>query len=145
MNSPKILILYYSQTGNTEKIAQAVMKGIKSKINTVELKYFVSPDELAKADVIIIGAPTYNGKVPMGIQKTLEETKNSGVDLKGKIGAAFGSYGWSGEAPSLILKELENTFQMRVYKPALLVKGEPTQKDLDNSIQFGLEIVNMAS
>ncbi len=143
MKTRKILILYYSQTGNTEKMAKAVMRGINKKANTVELKYFSTPDELAIADAILVGVPTYNGTVPISIEKLFKETITRGISLKGKIGAAFGSFGWSGEAPSLMLEEMEKTFQMNVYKPVLLVKDEPSQQDLDNCIQFGLEVLKM--
>ena len=138
-----ILILYYSQTGNTEKMAKAIQKGIDNKVNNVELKYFSTPEELAKADIIIIGVPTYHGSVPISINKLFKDTEAKGVDLKGKIGAAFGSYGWSGEAPALVLAEMEKTFQMKVYKPPLLVKGEPSSTDLNECNRFGREVLKM--
>ncbi|RLI35986.1 nitric oxide synthase, partial [Candidatus Bathyarchaeota archaeon] len=50
------------------------------------------------------------------ISNLLEEAAINKINLKNKIGAAFGSYGWSGEAPSRVLEVLENIFQMNVIK-----------------------------
>ncbi|MBU3934217.1 MAG: flavodoxin domain-containing protein, partial [Candidatus Omnitrophica bacterium] len=56
----KILIIYYSQTGNTKKMAGLVAEGVKSEGVDVELKNVeeVKARELLKADGIIIGSPT---------------------------------------------------------------------------------------
>jgi flavorubredoxin len=51
--------------------------------------------------------------------------------LKGKIGAAFGSYGWSGEAPRLVLEILKNKFEMEVVEPPLLIKYTPDNDGLE--------------
>jgi flavorubredoxin len=53
-----------------------------------------------------------------------------GVNLKGKVGAAFGSYGWSGEAPKLLLEIMKNKFEMQVTEPPLLSKYVPDEKTL---------------
>ena len=54
-----------------------------------------------------------------------------GISLKGKIGAAFGSYGWSGEAPKLILEIMKYKFEMQVVEPPLLAKYLPDQNVLN--------------
>lgn len=96
---PRILILYYSRTGNTEKMARAVEEGAKSVAGVdVEMSYYAQPEELAKADAIIFGVPTYFHDITLDMKKSLEQVAAKGINLKGKVGAAFGSYGWS-EAP----------------------------------------------
>jgi flavodoxin I len=101
----KILVLYYSRTGNTEKMANAVAQGaqINDSIN-VELSFHVEPREFSSFDAVIVGAPTYHHEMPVDFKNLFEELAVQGISLKGKIGAAFGSYGWSGEAPKLILE-----------------------------------------
>ncbi|UCF58354.1 MAG: flavodoxin domain-containing protein [Candidatus Bathyarchaeota archaeon] len=56
---PKILIVYYSHTGNTEKMAKAVAEGARTvqKVE-VELKRYEPPWGLADFDAVLIGAPT---------------------------------------------------------------------------------------
>ncbi len=65
--------------------------------------------------------------MPVDFKNLFEEAAVQGISLKGKIGAAFGSYGWSGEAPKLILEIMKNKFEMQVVEPPLLAKYIPTK------------------
>jgi flavorubredoxin len=137
----KILILYYSRSGNTEKMAKAVAEGAKNAGNMeVELNYHVEADELAGFDAIFVGAPTYHHDTPIDMKKLFEEAAEKGISLKGKVGAAFGSYGWSGEAPKLLLEIMKNRFEMRVTEPPLLAKYVPNEKMLGMCRDFGKRV-----
>jgi len=134
----KLLILYYSQTGNTGAMARTVAEGAKSVVGiNVELKYFARPEDLAEADGIILGTPTYHHDIGIEMKRLLEEVAVKGINLKGKVGAAFGSYGWSGEAPSLLLEVMKNKFEMETIEPALLIKYNPDEKGLEECRKFG--------
>jgi flavorubredoxin len=136
-----ILIVYYSRTGDTEKLAKAVADGAKNGGKAqIELTYFVEPEELEKFDAIIVGVPTYNHDIPIEIQKLFMEAALKGINLKGKVCAAFGSYGWSGEAPKLVLEIMKNKFEMRGSEPPLLVKYTPDQNALDLAGAFGKRV-----
>ena len=89
----KILIIYYSQTGNTKKMAGLVAEGVKSEGVDVELKNVeeVKARELLKADGIIIGSPTYYGGMAYQIKRLLDESVEFHGELAGKAGAAFSS------------------------------------------------------
>jgi flavodoxin I len=127
----KILVLYYSRSGNTEKMAKAVAEGAKNAGNPdVELNYHVDAEELASFDAILLGAPTYHHDMPIDMKKLFENAAAKGINLKGKVGAAFGSYGWSGEAPKLLLEIMKNKFEMQVTEPPLLAKYVPDEKTL---------------
>ncbi len=136
--SLKILIIYYSQTGNTEKMARAIEEGAKSVVGIdVEVKYFAKPEELGEADAIIFGMPTYYHDIGMDMKSLLEAASKQEINLKGKVGAAFGSYGWSGEAPNMILEILKNRFEMDVVEPALRIKYNPDKKGLEECNKLG--------
>jgi flavodoxin I len=138
---PKILILYYSRTGNTEKIAKAVTEGAKTVEGIdVELNYHVTPETLDNFDAIIVGTPTYHHDMTIDIKNLFEEAAVKGINLKGKIGAAFGSYGWSGEAPKLVLEIMKNKFEMELIEPSLLIKYAPEQSALEKSRELGKKI-----
>jgi flavorubredoxin len=135
---PEILIIYDSHTGNTEKMAEAVAEGAKSVAGVeVDQKYFAKPEELAKADAIIIGAPTYYHDMTIPIKQMLEEAAKANVQLEGKIGTAFGSYGWSGEAPRLVLEILKNRFGMKTLEPGLDVLYTPNEAKLEECRKLG--------
>jgi len=135
---PKLLILYDSQTGNTEKMAEAVAEGARSIANVeVSLKYYARPEELAEVSGIVFGSPTYYHDMTVPIKQMLEEAARSNIQLKGKVGAAFGSYGWSGEAPRLILEILKNKFNMKTIEPSLTVLYTPNQAKLEECRKLG--------
>ncbi|MEJ2271416.1 MAG: flavodoxin domain-containing protein [Candidatus Bathyarchaeota archaeon] len=137
-NLLKILIVYYSQTGNTEKMARAIEEGAKSVAGIdVEVKYFVKPEELVDVNGIILGMPTYYHEIGMDMKNLLEGVSKEEIDLKGKVGAAFGSYGWSGEAPNLLLEIMKNRFEMDVVEPALRIKYNPDEKGLEDCRELG--------
>jgi len=137
----KILVLYYSRTGNTEKMANAVAEGARSAANVeVELNYHVEAEELGKFDAILVGAPTYHHDTPMDIKNLFEEAAVKNINLKGKVGAAFGSYGWSGEAPKFVLEIMKNKFEMRVTDPPLLAKYSPDQNTLNTCRNLGKHV-----
>lgn len=138
---PKVLVLYYSKTGNTEKMAKAVMEGVNTVQGVeVELNYYVPLETLGDFDAIIVGVPTYHHDLPIGVKKLFEEAAVKNVILKGKKGAVFGSYGWSGEAPHLILEIMENKFGMQVLKPLLLIKYAPDEKGLEECRKLGRNV-----
>jgi flavorubredoxin len=112
-------------------MAQAVAEGVKSAGNAdVELNFHVEADELATFDAILMGAPTYHHDMPIEMKKLFEDAADKGINLKRKVGATFGSYGWSGEAPKFLLEIMKNRFEMQVVEPPLLAKYVPDEKML---------------
>jgi len=140
----KILVLYYSRTGNTEKMAHAVAEGART-VQGVEVKldYHVTPEKLASFDAVAVGTPTYHHDMSTDIKTLFEEVAVKKLYLKNKVGATFGSYGWSGEAPRLVLEILKNKFQMRTVEPPLIVKYEPNQVDLAKCRELGKKIAEL--
>jgi flavodoxin I len=137
----KILVLYYSRSGNTEKMAKAVAEGAKNAGNPdVELNYHVDAEDLANFDALFLGAPTYHHDMPIDIKRLFEDAIAKGINLKGKVGAAFGSYGWSGEAPKLLLEIMKNRFEIQVTEPPLLVKYGPDEKALNLCRDLGKRV-----
>jgi flavodoxin I len=141
----KLLILYDSQTGNTEKMAKAVAEGAQSVPGVeVELKYYAGSDELAEAAAIVFGAPTYHHEITLSVKQILEEAAKAGIQLRGKVGAAFGSYGWSGEAPEKVLEILKNRFGMKTVEPPIKVLYEPKQAQLEECRKLGMRVAQEA-
>jgi len=137
----KLLILYDSQTGNTERMAKAAVEGAQSVQGVeVELKYYATPEELAEAAGIVFGAPTYYHEITLPIKQMLEEAAKANINLKGKIGAVFGSYGWSGEAPEQVLEILKNKFGMKTIEPAITALYEPKLAQLDECRKLGKRV-----
>ena len=136
---PRImLVCYYSRTGNTERMATAIVEGARTVLGVeVELKHHATPEELANCDAIVIGVPTHHNDMTIGIKHLFEETAVQHVSLKNKVGAAFGSYGWSGVAPRLVLEIMKNKFEMQAIDPPLLLKYTPDLAGLEQCREFG--------
>jgi len=92
---PKVLIIYYSRTGNTKAMAKAVEEGLKSEGVDVQCKGVkdVSAEELLEYDGIVIGSPTYYGTMAGEIKLLLDRSVKHHGKLAGKIGGAFSSSG----------------------------------------------------
>jgi len=137
----RILVLYYSKTGNTEKMAKTVAEGARSVQGTeVELNYNVPVEELTGYDALLIGTATYHHDMPVSFKSYFEEAAVKNINLKGKTAAAFGSYGWSGEAPKLVLEILKNKFEMNVPEPPLSIKYVPDQAGLEKCFALGKKV-----
>ncbi len=91
-HKPLVLIAYYSQSGNTRAMAQAVEEGAKS-VSGVQVLLLpiekVSNQELLEAESIVIGSPVYNANVAPEVQQFINSWPFEGRPLKNKLGAAF--------------------------------------------------------
>lgn len=122
-------------------MANAVAEGAKSTGKSdVELSFHVDAEKLAEFDAIILGTPTYHHDMPIDMKKLFETSADKGINLKGKIGESFGSYGWTGEAPKLLIEIMKNRFEMIVTLPPLLAKYVPDEAMLDKCRTFGRNI-----
>ncbi len=82
----KILIVYDSQYGNTEKVAQAIGKGITGEVKVLRAGE-VSPSDLDSVDLLIVGSPTHGGRATPAIRDFLDKIPDE--SLKGVRVAAF--------------------------------------------------------
>jgi NAD(P)H dehydrogenase (quinone) len=89
----KVLVAYYSRTGNTAKMAEAVAAGARSAGAEAVLKEVgaVSLQDLKEADGIVIGSPTYYGLMAAEVKQLFDRSSEVRGDLEGKVGAAFTS------------------------------------------------------
>ena len=93
---PKILITYFSQSGNTQQMAEAVARGANS-VDSVEVLLLaiedVKVEDLLQAKGIILGSPVYNGNPAPPVLEFINSWPFEGRPLKDKIGAAFSTGG----------------------------------------------------
>jgi flavorubredoxin len=94
-------------------------------------------DLIEEADGIVFGSPTINGDAVKPIWDLLSSL--AVVSIKDKLGAAFGSYGWTGEAVSMLEDRLRG-LKLRVPVTGVRVKLIPTEDELDKCRQFGRQL-----
>lgn len=144
-NENQITIIYDTMWDGTRRMAEAVAKGIAEADKTVVVKLFNAArsdkndiiTEIFKSKAILVGSPTINKSVLSAVAAILEEIK--GLRFKNKKAAAFGCYGWSGEAVKIISDKLkESGFEL--LNDGLQEKWNPNTESIQNSINFGKEI-----
>jgi flavorubredoxin len=121
-------------------MAEAVAQGAR-QVPEVEVVLAnvgqASEAQLTEADGLILGAPTRNTQLPPGMSQFLEHMKQA--PLRGKLGAVFGSYGWSGEAVGLLRSALIAQ-GVRVPGVGLRVKRTPDAEALEQCRELGRSI-----
>jgi flavorubredoxin len=139
----KAVIIYDTMWQSTEQMAEAIASGLyKEGVNVrpMHLRKCHRSDimtEVIDARAVIMGSPTLNNGPFPTISDFLTYMK--GLKPKNKIGAAFGSYGWSGEAVKLISNELE-AMKFDLVDPGIKIQYVPDQEDLNACIEFGKKI-----
>jgi flavorubredoxin len=136
----KIIIVNDSMWGSTDQMARSILDGVAaSGVSARLFKISVSDRsevamELLEARGLILGSSTHNNGVLATIGGLITYFK--GLKPKGKLGAAFGAYGWGGGAQ----KELETGLKEMgmVVEPGVSLKWVPDQEELDKCFQFGL-------
>lgn len=138
---PKIVVVYLSTSGNTKAMADAIVEGAESRnVDAVAMNFHEAKiDNLKSADAIALGSSTFYYKMLPPMEKFIDSLAKA--NAKGKIGAAFGSYGWSGEAPVMIAEKMRD-LGMKVIDPVLRVQYQPTEKDLEECKRLGKDIAN---
>jgi len=139
-----LVIFYISSYGNTARMAMAVRDGAE-EIDGVRASLYdlqggeVTPfvDLIEEADGIVFGSPTINGDAVKPIWDLLSSL--AVVSVKDKLGAAFGSYGWTGEAVSMLEDRLRG-LKLRVPVSGVRVKLIPTEDELVKCRQFGRQL-----
>jgi len=139
----KALVIYDTMWHSTEKMATTLVEALGEEgvdAKPIHLRSWHRSDvltEVIDAGAIIIGSPTLNN----GIFPTVSDflTYMKGLKPKNKVGVAFGSYGWSGEAVKLINEHLE-AMQFDVVDPGLKVQFVPDNKCIEACQKLGKKI-----
>jgi len=136
----KIAVVYYSLSGNTKKVANAIAEELGTAAQSVKDEL-----ELEGVDLLFVGSDGYRGKPAKEIIRFLE-------DLEGiKEAAVFGTYAWGAGAIEFMKKILEKK-GVRVIdgwgcSGALLYflqnRGRPNEKDLEKAREFANSVLDI--
>jgi len=132
----KVLVIYYSKTGNTKKLAEDIAKGVK-QINEVEciLKKVseVTKEDFTTSNGIIIGSPVYFGTMASEVKEVLDRFVIIRKKMADKIGAAFTTSGdHSGGKETTLISIIQ---ALLIY--GMIVVGDP----LDATGHYGISCV----
>jgi flavorubredoxin len=130
---PKALVIYDTMWRSTELLAQALVQGLTDAGVEAQLHHLRSTHhsdivtEVLDAGLLLIGSPTLNNNLFPTVAQFLTYLK--GLKPRNKAAAAFGSFGWSGEAVKLVNQELE-AMKLKLAHEGLKVKYIPDQEEI---------------
>lgn len=139
----KAVIVYDTMWQSTAAMARAIAEGLQQAGAQPRLVHLgtsnrsVLATEVLGAGALLVGSPTINNQLFPTVADGLSYLK--GLRPKNLVGAAFGSYGWSGESTKLIEAELRE-MKVELIADAQRVKYVPTADDLQASVALGVKI-----
>ena len=139
----KAVVVYDTMWHSTEKMAMAIVAGIKQEgvpAKPLHLRKWHRSEimtEVFDARAVIFGSPTLNNQLYPSLADFMTYMK--GLKPLNKIGAAFGSYGWSGEAVKMLNKELE-AMKFELIDPGLRVQYVPDEDNLEACYELGRKV-----
>lgn len=153
----RILIVYDSRTGNTERMAHAVADGAKkvegtklvvAKVDKVKMR------DLVDSDAIIMGSPTYYGNMSGKMKAFIDRTNGIHGKLIGKVGGAFTSSGGTAcGAETTVLSMLEamlihgmiiqGRHDNKHYGPTAV--ESPNKKEIESCRELGKRVASLAA
>lgn len=134
------VIIYDTMWNGTRRMAEAIGDGLTAEGIPYKMFHMAVSDrndviaEVFKAKAIIIGSPTFNQGLLPSISPILEELK--GLKFQNKVSAAFGAYGWSGEAVGLI-EEILSRSKIPIVAESVRAKWQPKADDLARCREIG--------
>lgn len=147
----KILVGYYSRSGNTKKIAEAITRGVKEEGVTCELKDVsqIKVDDLLDYDGMIFGSPTYYGQMAAELKKLFDDSVKYHGRLSGKVGGAFSSSGMMGGGGETTIFSIFQALlihgmiiigdaKMQHYGPLSI--GAPDKEAEQNCVKYGKKL-----
>jgi flavodoxin/Fe-S-cluster-containing hydrogenase component 2 len=152
----KGIVVYYSQTGNTKKVADAITAGIKTIIKDCDMRTLkgLTAEDLSEYELIALGYPTWSSREPPNVRAFIEQI----VSLEGKHIFVFSTHGArpAGLISSIVplLRQKGSTvigfkdWYGSVWLPHMpkpyVTDGHPDKIDLKEAFDFGKEMAELS-
>lgn len=138
----KTLIVCATRSGETQRIGELIAEGIRmagEEAVVVNASSIKKESDLQGYDALVLGSATYHGDM-MPVMKTILFLAEK-AGLEGKIGGAFGAFGWSGEAPDRIFDTMTHIFKMSTIGSPLRLKSSTLGGGIKMAQAYGRDIV----
>jgi flavorubredoxin len=140
----KALIVYATRTGETQQIGNLIAEGIRfggHEAQVANVKEIQKESALQGYDALVFGSATYHGEMMKSMKTLLFLAEKAG--LENKVGAAFGAFGWSGEAPDRIFETMKNIFKMKMTSAPLRLKSSTLGGGIQMAQDYGRDIAKL--
>ena len=140
-NMAKVLIVYATRTGETQNIAELIGEGIRfagHDATVASVKEIKNEADLKGYDGYVFGSATYHGEMLQSMKTFLFLAEKA--TLAGKVGGAFGAFGWSGEANDRIFNTMKHVLKMDMVGDTLRLKSSSLGGGLQMAQDYGRQI-----
>lgn len=137
----KALIIYATRAGETQQIGELIAEGIRiagHEAEVVDVKAIKKEADLEGYDAYVFGSATYHGEMLQAMKTFLFLAEKA--NLEGKVGGAFGSFGWSGEANDRIFDTMKHILKMNMVGDTLRLKSSALGGGIQMAQDYGREI-----
>lgn len=140
----QVTIVYDTMWDGTKRMADSIAEGIRETSPDTIIKFYNAGKvdkndivtEVFKSKGILAGGSTVNKGLTSGIAAVVDLLR--GMGLKDRKAAAFGSYGWSGEAVDILTERLEAA-KLDVVNDGIKALWNPNEEALEECFEFGKE------
>ena len=139
-----LLIVYHSKTGNTQSLAEAVLRGATdAEVTQVEVRvlraFAAGPEDLLWADALLLGTPENFGYLSGAVKDFLDRTF---YEVEGKLSplpyAMFVSAGNDGTGAVRAMQRIANGYPFVAVQEPLIIRGKPSAADFAACEELGL-------
>lgn len=141
-----LLIVYHTQTGNTRRLAEAILEGASDDLLTeVEVRFLLAreagPEDLLWAHGLLLGTPENFGYMSGGMKDFLDRTFYA---VEGKIlslpYAIFISAGNDGSGALRAIRRIGNGYPFKEVQDPIIIQGEINTEHLERCKELGMTL-----
>ncbi|MEJ5357225.1 MAG: flavodoxin domain-containing protein [Desulfobacterales bacterium] len=137
----RVLVIYATRTGETRDIAELIAEGVRlegHEARVADARSIQNEGDLRGYDGYAFGSATYHGDMLPAMKTLLFLAEKA--DLEGRVGGAFGAFGWSGEANDRIFQTMKNVFRMDMLGDCLRLKSSRLGGGLQMAHEYGRQL-----
>jgi flavorubredoxin len=137
----RALMVYATKNGETRRIGEFIAEGLRFEGVEVVIKKagdITEASDLEGYAAYLFGSPTYHGTMLKSMETLLFRLEN--LPLRDAVGASFGAFGWSGEAPVRIFDTMKHVFGMKMVSEPLMLKAANLGGALKMAQDYGREV-----
>ena len=142
----KVLILYYSRGGRTDKLAKAIAEGAEAEGAETVMKRvdYATGVDLLECDAVALGTPNYFSYMAGLMKDYFDRTLGLRPKIEGKPAAAFTSGGGDSDSALLTLEKMIGSFRLEKVADGVVSVGDPTESDLASCKSMGKALAKAA-
>jgi len=143
----EVLVLYYSRTGRTEALANAIVEGIESvegasaKVKRVD---YATVNDFISCDAAAFGSPNYFSYMAGVMKDFFDRALSIRERVAGKPSVAFTSGGGSSKSALLSLERMISSFRLEKVADGVVSQGEPSEENLKVCKKLGETLAKRA-